>query len=222
MDERGHRAAVRFGRVTDLLLIRHGLCDRVGRAIAGRSVGVHLNAAGLRQAHELARSLERLPIGAIYSSPLERARETAAPLAERLGLAVEISPALEELDFGAWTGRTIASLAGDPVWQRFNTERGTTRIPGGETMGEVVARATGGVARMAADHRDGLVAVVSHGDVIRALLAHYAGLPLDCMLRLEVSPGSVSAVRLGPDPQLLTVNWSLDVPGGINASRTSR
>jgi probable phosphoglycerate mutase len=208
--------------VTDVLLIRHALCDPVGRAIAGRSVGVHLNAAGVRQAQELARSLERLPIDAIYSSPLERARETAAPLAERLGLGVEISPALEELDFGAWTGRTIASLADDPVWHRFNAERGRTRIPGGETLEEVVARASEGVARMAADHRDGLVVAVSHGDVIRALLAHYAGLPLDHMLRLEVSPGSVSAVRLGPGPQLLAVNWSMDAPGGIGASRTSR
>jgi probable phosphomutase (TIGR03848 family) len=208
--------------VTDVLLIRHGLCDVVGSAIAGRSVGVHLNAAGVRQARELARRLGRLPIGAVYSSPLERARETAAPLAERLGLRVELSPELEELDFGAWTGRTIDSLAGDPHWHRFNTERGTTRIPGGETMGEVVARASGGLARIAADHPDGAVAVVSHGDVIRALVAHYAGLPLDHMLRLEVSPASVSAVRLVPEPQLLTVNWSKGALAEIGASRTSR
>jgi broad specificity phosphatase PhoE len=89
-------------------------------------------------------------------------------------------------------------------------------------VGEVVARASGGLARIAADHPDGAVAVVSHGDVIRALVAHYAGLPLDHMLRLEVSPASVSAVRLGPEPQLLTVNWSKGALAEIGASRTSR
>lgn len=223
MDERGHGPVVRFERpVTDILLVRHGLCDPVGTVIAGRGVGVHLNATGVQQVRKLARSLGRFPIVAIYSSPLERARETAAPLAERLGLQVRISRALEELNFGTWTGRTIASLADDPLWRRFNTERGATRIPGGETMGEVVDRASQGVARMAADHPEGLVAAVSHGDVIRALLAHYSGLSLDYMLRLEVSPASVSAVRLDSEPRLLTVNWSADGLDAIGASRTSR
>lgn len=195
-----------------VLLIRHGLCDPVGRWIAGRQPGVRLNAAGRRQVGELAGALAHLPIAAIYSSPLERARETAGVLAERLGLAVGISPGLEELDYGAWTGRTLESLADDPHWRRFNTARGATRIPGGETMEEVVARAAGALRDVVAAHPAELVAAVTHGDVVRGLVAHWSGMPLDRMLRLEVAPGSVSAVRLLPEPTVLAVNWLPD-PG---------
>jgi probable phosphomutase (TIGR03848 family) len=189
------------------LLVRHGLCDPVGRSIAGRSPGVHLNAAGRGQAEALARTLDRLRLAAIYSSPLERARETAAALAERTGLPVRITSGLQELEYGAWTGRTLDSLAGDRVWQQFNSRRGATRIPGGETMEEVVERAAKAVADMTAEHPGALVAAVTHGDVIRALLASWAGMPLDHMLRLEVAPCSVSAVGFAPEPRILTVNW---------------
>jgi probable phosphomutase (TIGR03848 family) len=201
--------------VGDLLLIRHGMCDTVGRVIAGRSAGVHLNPAGLRQARELARRLRRLPLAAVYASPLDRALETAAPLAEGTGLAVRMARGLEELDYGSWTGRTLESLVADPVWQRYNTARGTTRIPGGETMEEVVARASAELARMACEHPDAPVAAVTHGDVIRALLAHYAGLALDHMLRLEVAPASVCVVRVSAEPRLLAVNWRADALGEL-------
>ena len=194
-----------------MLLIRHGLCDPVGRLIAGRSPGVHLNAEGRRQVVQLAAALAHLPISAIYSSPLDRARETAGALAERVGLGIGISPGLDELDYGAWTGRTLESLADDPHWRRFNTSRGATRIPGGETMDEVVARASGALREMVTADPAELVAAVTHGDVIRALLAHWSGMPLDRMLRLEVAPGSVSAVRLLPDPTVLAVNWLPDI-----------
>ena len=120
---------------------------------------------------------------------------------------MEIASGLEELDYGAWTGRTLVSLAGDADWQRFNRERGSTRIPDGETMAEVVARATGAVAEMHASHPGAVVAAVTHGDVIRALLASWAGMPLDHMLRLEIAPGSATAVHLSPEPRLLVVNW---------------
>jgi len=207
MDERGHPAPVRYGRMITVFLVRHGLCDPLGWSIAGRSPGVHLNAAGRRQLRGLARAMRKLPIAAIYSSPLDRARETAEILAADVGIVIGLEPGLEELNYGEWTGRTLESLAGDPVWQQFNRERGATRIPGGETMDEVVERAAGAVAGMVARHSGALVAAVTHGDVIRALLAHWAGMPLDRMLRLEVGPGSVSAVRFSPDPQIVTVNW---------------
>jgi probable phosphomutase (TIGR03848 family) len=197
--------------VSTVLLIRHGLCDPVGKRIAGRSPGVHLDSKGQRQARALAGALGRLPIAAVYSSPLDRARETAAPLAGRLGLGLRITSGLEELDYGDWTGRTLESLAGDPVWQRFNRERAATRIPGGETMGEVVARASDSVADMRAEHPGALVAAVTHGDVIRALLASWAGMPLDHLLLLEISPGSASAVRFAPEPQIVTMNWLPDL-----------
>lgn len=209
LDERGHSGCVRYGRhpVSALFLIRHGLCDPVGRVIVGRSPGVHLNAEGRRQAARLACALADLQLGAIYASPLERARETAAPLAERTGLSIEVSADLQELDYGEWTGRPLESLAGDPVWPRFNSDRGSTRIPGGETMDEVVVRASRAIEEFTAAHPDAPVAAVTHGDVIRALLAHWLDMSLDNMLRLEVAPGSVSVVRLAPEPRVLAVNW---------------
>jgi probable phosphomutase (TIGR03848 family) len=193
--------------MTVVLLVRHGMCDPVGRSLAGRTPGVSLNAAGQEQADVVATALAALPLAAIYSSPLERARETAEALARRTGLEISVSADLVELDYGAWTGRSLDSLAGDPVWREYNLRRGATRIPGGETMNEVVARAARALAEILAVHPAGLVAAVTHGDVIRALLASLVGMPLDHMLRLEVAPGSVTAVRLGPPPQLLTVNW---------------
>jgi probable phosphomutase (TIGR03848 family) len=214
MDEQAHPGGVRYGRdtgeragVSTVLLVRHGLCDPVGQSIAGRGPGVHLNADGCRQARALARALERLPVAALYSSPLDRARETAEAVAERTGLAIEIASGLQELDYGAWTGRTLESLAGDPIWQRFNRERAMTRIPDGETMEEVVERAVKSVSDMRAAHPGALLAAVTHGDVIRALLTSWAGMPLDHMLRLEIAPASVSAVRFSPQPRVLTVNW---------------
>jgi broad specificity phosphatase PhoE len=170
--------------MTDVLLIRHAMCDPVGRAIAGRAAGVHLNPAGWREARELADRLPALPLAALFSSSLERARETAEPLAAR---------------------------------QRFNSERGTTRIPGGESMSDVVTRAVGELAAMAAEYPDRLVAAVTHGDVIRALIAHYAGMPLDHMLRLEVSPASVSVVRLGGEPRVIALNWRVHEIGDLEA-----
>lgn len=196
--------------VTEVLLIRHALADPVGRTIAGRAPGVHLNRIGRRQAGALAARLAKLPIAGVYTSPLERAHETAEPVAARLGTPVREAAGLIELDYGAWTGRAIAELDGDPVWRRFNTQRGTTRIPGGETMDEVVARGTEELRRVAEAHPGGLVAAVTHGDVIRALLAHYGGMPLDAMLRLEVAPASVSGIRLGPCPRVTAINWRAD------------
>ena len=198
--------------MSTLLLIRHGLCDPVGKSIAGRSPGVHLDKNGHRQARSLAKALDRLPIAAVYSSPLDRARETAGRLAERFGLEVRNSSGLEELDYGDWTGRTLDSLAADPIWQQFNRQRAATRIPRGETMGEVVDRATSAVDEMRAEHPDALVAAVTHGDVIRALLASWAGMPLDHMLLLEIAPASLSAVHFSPEPHLLLMNWLPD-PG---------
>ncbi len=204
-------------RMTDVLLIRHAMCDPVGRAIAGRAAGVHLNPAGWREARELADRLPALPLAALFSSSLERARETAEPLAARFGLPIRMAPGLSELDYGEWTGRTLASLESDATWQRFNSERGTTRIPGGESMSDVVTRAVGELAAMAAEYPDRLVAAVTHGDVIRALIAHYAGMPLDHMLRLEVSPASVSVVRLGGEPRVIALNWRVHEIGDLEA-----
>jgi probable phosphomutase (TIGR03848 family) len=195
--------------VSTFLLIRHALCDPVGKAIAGRAPGVHLNPAGRVQATALATRLAGLPISAIYSSPLERAQETAEPIASRLDLEVESDPRLNEVDFGDWTGRTLAELDGTRGWIAFNTRRSTTRIPGGETMSEVLARALESLNQIRQRHRasGALIAVVSHADVLRSVLAHCVGIPLDHMQRIEISPASVSVLCLLQEaPRLLLLN----------------
>jgi probable phosphomutase (TIGR03848 family) len=198
---------------TTLLLLRHAACDHVGHRIAGRAPGIHLNSEGRAEAAALAEGLGQLPIGAVYSGPLERAWETAAALANRLGRPVLPAPGLDELDFGEWTGRSLDSLATEPLWRKFNEARGASRIPGGESMREAVDRATAELARIRREHPDGLVAAVSHGDVIRGVLLDCLGMPLDHVHRLEVAPASVSVVRLDdPEPRVLAVNWTVGTP----------
>jgi probable phosphoglycerate mutase len=193
--------------MTTLYFIRHGDTPAVGHFIAGRAPGVLLNDRGRAQVEELADRLAAEPIRAIYSSPLERTRETAGPLARRLGLEVRAADELIELDFGEWTGKGFAELDPLPEWRRYNAHRSGTRIPGGELMLEVQARAVAFAQRVCEEWPGAAVALVSHGDVIRAALLHYLGMPLDFYHRIEISPASVSAVALGEyGAQVLSLN----------------
>lgn len=193
--------------MTRLLLIRHALAAGVGGKIAGRAGGVSLAAAGYDQARRLRERIAGIRIAAVYSSPRERARETAAALAGDGGEGVRIANEIDELDYGDWTGAKINDLESTPRWQAFNSVRSCTRIPNGELILEVQARAVGFMEQLAERHAEQSVAVVTHGDVIRALLAYYLGLPLDLMLRLEISPASVSIIGLEPQgPFIRCVN----------------
>ena len=180
--------------MTTFLLIRHALCDLVGKSIAGRTPGIHLNEAGRRQAAQLGARLGGLPVAAIRSSPLVRALETAQPLATALGLPVVQDEGLNELDFGDWTGRTLSELDGLGEWRDFNERRSSTRIPGGETMAEVVSRslATLEQVRRTPELTGRLVALVSHGDVLRSLIAHCIGMDPNAINGIEIVPASVS------------------------------
>ena len=193
--------------MTTFLLVRHATCDPVGHRLAGRAPGVHLNAEGRAQATRLAAWLAPVDVAAVYASPLERAQETAAALAAGRGLAVGVDPAFVELDFGAWTGRPIDSLADDPHWRRFNTFRSTTAPPGGEPMLLAQSRAVAGLRALADRHVDATVVIVSHADVLRAVVCHFAGMPLDLLLRIEIAPASVSTLALHAwGPVLLGLN----------------
>jgi probable phosphomutase (TIGR03848 family) len=195
--------------VTTFLLIRHALCDPVGKSIAGRAPGVGLNEIGRGQAIALAQRLSDLPVAAIYSSPLERAVETAEPLAHVLGLRVVRESGLNEVDFGEWTGRTLSELEGMPGWSEFNVRRSTARIPGGESMGEVVARSMEALEQIRRTHKPGasLVGVVSHGDVLRGIIANFLGIDLDAIHRIDIAPASVSILSFHEgNPQLLLLN----------------
>lgn len=199
--------------MTTLYLIRHAMTDAVGRFLAGRAPGLHLNPEGRAQAAGLAERLAAVPLSHVYTSPLERARETAAPLAARHDLPVETREPLGEIDYGDWTGRPFTALAEDPIWRRYNRLRSLTRIPGGELAAGVQARVAAELAHLAAAHPNGSLALVSHADVVRAALAHCAAIPLDLLLRVEIAPASVSIVVLGEHaPSIRCVNHSGHLP----------
>lgn len=194
-----------------LYLVRHALCDPVGRALSGRRPGVSLNAVGRAQAAALAVRLAGERLTHVFSSPLARTLETGSAIARAHGLEAVPEPGLVELDFGAWTGREIDGLRGEHEWTHFNAYRSGTRVPGGELALEAQARAVGAVLRLAATPHAERVAVVSHGDVLKAVLGHLLGIPLDLQHRLEVSPASVSIAELSPwGARVLAVNTLVD------------
>lgn len=193
--------------MTRLLLIRHATIDASGQALAGRAAGVHLNERGRQQAQALAGRLAGVDIHAIYSSPLERAIETARPLAASSDLAIYSSEDLLEIDFGEWTNRSFADLADDPCFQRFNAFRSTASAPGGESMLNAQLRMVAGLDAIRRRHPQATVAVVSHGDMIKAAVAHYAGIPLDLFQRIEISLASISVVEIDDHAvRILSVN----------------
>jgi probable phosphomutase (TIGR03848 family) len=198
--------------MTTFWLIRHAETDAIGRFLAGRMAGVHLNPAGRLQAERLVSRLERTAVDAIYSSPLERALETAEPLARERGLAIQPCEAANELDLGEWTGKSFKELEARAEWHRFNTVRSLTRIPGGELMLDVQARIVSELDCLRHRHPSHNVAVVSHGDVIKGAVAHYAGIPLDLFHRIEISPASVSVIEVDDHgPRILRVNHTGDL-----------
>jgi broad specificity phosphatase PhoE len=183
-------------RVTTFLLVRHGHTDVIGRRLMGRLPGVRLSEEGRRQAESLPERLAGWKLDAIYSSPLERALETAEALSARRGLPVQVTEAFIELDFGSWSGLALDQLEGMAEWHAFNRFRSNLRAPGGELMTEVQARVVIEMARLAGLHPEQTVAIFSHADVIKAAVLHYAGMPVDFMFRIEISPASLSVIRL--------------------------
>jgi probable phosphoglycerate mutase len=171
-----------------------------------------LNQQGRDQAGHLVERLRDVRIDALYSSPLERSIETAEPVAANRKLPVNTSRRLIEIDFGNWVGREIASLETDPTWQRYNMFRSSTRAPGGELMTEVQTRVVDQMEELRREHSDGSVALFSHGDVIKSAVAFYVGVPVDLMYRIEISPASVTIIRLadwGPQCQVINDTGTL-------------
>ena len=195
-----------------LLLIRHAERRSSHGPLPGRTAGVDLTEQGLVQAERLARRLAALPISAIYSSPLERALQTAAPLASRLNLAVQVEASLTEIDFGDWTEASAADLEGSSRWRQFNSFRSGTRAPAGETMLDVQVRMVAEIERLRCRHEGATVAVFSHGDPIRAALIYFAGIPIDLFQRIEISFASVSELTI--DDESVCV-WRINDTGDL-------
>lgn len=182
--------------MTTIHLVRHAAHGQLGRVLTGRTPGVHLSADGQAQAALLAERFVSLPVAAVLSSSMERAQETAAPIAARLALPVLIEPDLDEIDFGAWAGAGFDALEGAPEWLAWNRFRSFAPAPGGESMAAAQVRALGAVARLHRAYPDGELVAVSHCDVIKAVLAHFLGTPLDLFHRIEIGPASRSVLRL--------------------------
>ena len=176
-------------------LLRHGERE-TGRVLVGRMPGIGLTTRGRAEIAAVAERLAGDGITAIYASPLQRTRESAEILGARLGLPIEFRDDLIELDFGDWTGATFDSIRADPRWEPWRTQRSLATIPGGESMRQVQRRAVEALLAISERHADGSVVLVSHGDVIRAVLVFALGMPLDFYGRLEVGQGSISTLRL--------------------------
>jgi probable phosphomutase (TIGR03848 family) len=193
--------------MTLLLLIRHGLTDATGNRLYGTTPGVHLSEEGREQADQLADRLSPLRLAAVYSSPLERCIETAEAITRGRGLEIEVLPDLGEVEYGEWTGRSFKAVRRTELWRRLHEIPSSVRFPGGQTLGEVRERGVRAVEEIASRHPRRTIATVSHGDVIRLVLAHYAGIHIDLFHRLQVDPGSVSAVAVGDGaPRILRLN----------------
>lgn len=180
-----------------LLLIRHALNDWVGKRVPGWTAGISLNEEGRKQAARLAEWLAPIPIGAIYSSPLERAVETAEPIARSHGLEVQLRERLGDTRYGELTGQAIADIMKTDMWEKFRAYPSRTRFPGAETIYEVQVRVVAELEEILQTHPGVNIVVVAHGDVIRVAVAHYIGLPLDLLGRIWVSPASLTILRFG-------------------------
>ena len=193
--------------MTTFYLIRHGSHDLLGKTMAGRMPGVHLSDQGRKEAQLVSDRLKDVPFAAIYASPLERAQETAQPLASLKNMAVHVSDALNEVNFGQWTGMNIDSLHHDPQWELWNASRSCSRPPGGEMLVEIQSRMVDKIEVLRCAHIDQHVALFTHSDTIRATLSFYLGIPVDMCIRIAVDPGSISVLRfIQAKPEVILVN----------------
>jgi probable phosphoglycerate mutase len=188
-------------------LVRHASHDQLGRVLSGWTPGVHLNDTGRRELEWLVDRLSASRAEVVVTSPLERCRETAAPIADSIPCELVENPDLGEIQYGDWTGLRFAELESQPRWHEFNRHRSRVRIPGGESMADVQRRVVRSLETLQGRHRWGPVIVVSHGDVLRTAIAYFLGLSLDALDRFEIAPGSVSTVSFEHDgPRVLSLN----------------
>jgi len=200
---------------TTIAFVRHGQTPTTGKILPGRARGLHLADHGRVQAQAAADRLKAYAtVAAIYASPLERTRETAAPIAKALGLRVTVERGLVECDFGAWTGRELKELYKLPEWQQVQRNPSQFRFPDGESFLEMQARASDAVRRIVAAHPGEVVVCVSHADPIKVVVADAMGSHLDHFQRFGVSPCSISVIAYSAaGPNVLCVNSTDTLPG---------
>jgi probable phosphoglycerate mutase len=198
---------------TLVLFVRHGQTPTTGKVLPGRATGLHLADSGRSQAEAVAQRIGALKrVDAVYASPLERARETAAPIAAARGLRVHVDKGLLECDFGEWTGGSLRDLARKPEWQTVQRYPSGFRFPGGESFREMATRISSTATRLRAQHPGEVIVAVSHADPIKAAVADALGVHLDLFQRISISTCSVTAIAYGDGGSMvLTVNDTGDL-----------
>jgi probable phosphoglycerate mutase len=197
-EEEATDAAVKPPPATTVVLVRHGVTEETGPILSGRRPGIGLSDKGRDQAEAAGRRLAGLPLAAVYSSPLERCRQTAEAVALPHDLPVRDVAGLFEADYGEWSGRKIEELRGTDLWKLVQMTPSAVRFPGGESVREMQSRIIGAVEEIVAAHSGQIVVAASHADPIKAVVAHYTGVHLDLFQRLFVSPASCTVLRFGP------------------------
>src|SRR3954468_7687326 len=181
--------------VSTIHLVRHGHHPLLGKRLCGRMPGVQLDELGCRQMSRCASLIREAP-AALQSSPQRRAQQSASILGWHFGVPVEIVPAVSEIDFGDWTSLEFAELDKDPRWKRWNSHRGTSRPPGGESMRALQQRTVQHLEEIRRVSCDDTVVIVSHAEPIRAALLYYSRIRLDDFLSIDVAPGSISTLAV--------------------------
>lgn len=191
-----------------IVLVRHATTAATGKRLGGWTPGVHLDEAGRAQAEATAERLARVRVAAVYSSPLERTQDTARIVARPHGLRVRTRRGLGEVDYGEWTDRPLGQLRRRKLWPVIQATPSRVTFPGGESIRAAQSRAVDATESLAAEHPGEVVVCVSHADIIKAVVAHHLGMPLDTFQRLVISPASITVLALpaGAAAVLLTIN----------------
>jgi probable phosphoglycerate mutase len=205
--------------MTVICMVRHGTTPTTGKVLPGRARGLHLAEAGRAEAARVAEHFTTLDVAGVYASPLERARETAAPIAAAVGKPVVIDKGLLECDFGDWTGADLAALRKLPEWKTVQRYPSGFRFPNGESFQELQSRLQSAIASLCERHPGEAVVAVSHADCIKAAAALALGVPLDLFQRIVIGPCSATVVAYGSEgPAVLAMN-SYGPPPGFKTRR---
>lgn len=188
-------------------LVRHAQSDFPSHKLAGRLPGVGLSEKGRQQAEELVQRLIGTKPVAIYSSPIRRCLDTASPLATKLRMKIREEPQLTEVDFGSWQGRSMRVLAKTELWRLVQWAPSQATFPGGESVRDLQVRGVAGIEAIRSRHKRGLILAFSHADTIKAIAAHYLGMPLDMFQRIVISNASVTLIGFGDEfPRMLKLS----------------
>ena len=195
--------------MTTFFMVRHAVTAHTGKKLSGWMEGVPLTEQGRAQAESVADRLADVPLKAVYASPIDRTRETAVAIAKRHGLKVHLTRGIGEVEYGKWTDRSLRTLARTKLWTKVQHWPSAARFPDGESIRKVQTRAITEIERIAGEHPKQAVCCVSHGDVIKLVLAHYLGVHIDLYQRIVIAPASISTFGLGEDgPVILSLNAS--------------